>query len=320
MLNLSVVIPVKNEEDSLVELHREICAVGEANQYKLDVVFIDDGSTDQSWQVMSELAAQDDRVQCLRFRRNFGKAAALRAGAQAARHGLIVTMDGDLQDDPAEIPRMIEKLNDGFDLVSGWKEVRHDPLGKTLPSKVFNWIVGWLIGVKLHDHNCGFKIYRREIFDEVKLYGEMHRFVPVLADARGFRIGEIPVNHRPRVHGASKYGWLRLPKGFLDLLTVSFLTGFNQRPQHMIGSFGLASFGVGTVGLCYMMVYWVLRMSFEAFSEWAPLHQRPLLIFSFGALLLGAQLMCMGFLAELIVARGQENKEPYSISERIGGE
>lgn len=318
MPKLSVVIPVFNEEGSLAELHREIRAVADTNQYDLETVFIDDGSSDRSWQVMKELADAGGHVQCLRFRRNFGKAAALRAGANVATGELIITMDGDLQDDPAEIPRMIEKLSDDFDLISGWKEVRNDPVGKTIPSKVFNWLVGWLTGVKLHDHNCGFKIYRREIFDEVKLYGEMHRFVPVLAAARGFRVGEIPVNHRARTHGVSKYGWSRLPKGFLDLLTVSFLTGYHQRPQHVLGAFGLLSFTVGTVGLLYMSVYWILRMSFDAFSDWDPVHQRPLVLYSLGALLMGTQLMCMGFLAELIVARGQEGKEPYSIREQMG--
>lgn len=317
MVTLSFVIPVLNEEDSLRELHAEICSVMEENAYEFELIFVDDGSTDGSWSVLTELVGSDERVQCLRFRRNFGKAAALRAGATVSQGPLIVTMDADLQDDPAEVPRMLQKLGEEFDLVSGWKEVRNDPIGKRFPSKVFNWLVGFLTGVKLHDHNCGFKIYRREIFDEVKLYGEMHRFVPVLAAARGFRVGEIPVNHRPRTHGVSKYGWSRLPKGFLDLLTVSFLTGYNQRPQHVLGMFGLLSFLLGAAGLVYMQMYWVLRMSFEAFADWTPLHQRPLVIYSLGALLLGAQLLCMGFLAELIVARGQEDKEPYSIRDHV---
>lgn len=320
MVTLSFVIPVFNEEDSLSELYREISAVIDGMNYELDLVFVDDGSTDGSWKEMTKLAADDQRIQCLRFRRNFGKAAALRAGANVSNGELIVTMDADLQDDPSEVPRLLEKLGDDFDLVSGWKEVRHDPIGKRFPSKVFNWMVGWLTGVKLHDHNCGFKIYRREIFDDVKLYGEMHRFVPVLAAARGYRVGEIPVNHRPRTHGVSKYGWSRLPKGFLDLLTVSFLTGYNQRPQHLLGMFGLLSFLLGAAGLVYMLVYWVLRMSFEDFSDWTPLHQRPLVIYSLGALLLGTQLLCMGFLAELIVARGQEDKEPYSIRDHVNGQ
>ena len=316
--SLSIIIPVLNEEDSIGQLHCEISEVAEKNGYQIQIVFVDDGSTDRSWQVMQTLHESDDRIHCLRFRRNFGKAAALRAGASVATGELLVTMDADLQDDPAEIPALIEKLGDDHDLISGWKEVRHDPIGKTIPSKVFNWLVGFLTGVKLHDHNCGFKIYRREIFDEVKLYGEMHRFVPVLAAAKGFRVGELAVNHRPRTHGVSKYGWSRLPKGFLDLLTVSFLTGYNQRPQHVLGMLGMSSFFVGAVGLIYMMIYWVLRMSFDAFADWTPLHQRPLVLFSMGALLLGTQLLCMGFLAELIVARGQEGKEPYSIRDEIG--
>ncbi|MEL7496803.1 MAG: glycosyltransferase family 2 protein [Planctomycetota bacterium] len=314
---LSIIIPVFNEQDSLAELFRQISSVGQTLEQDIEVVFIDDGSTDNSWNVMSDIAEFNDHVRCIKFRRNFGKAAALRAGATECTGELVVTMDADLQDDPAEIPRLIDALGDDYDLISGWKEVRHDPIGKTFPSKVFNWMVGFLSGVKLHDHNCGFKIYRREIFDSVKLYGEMHRFVPVLAAAKGFRVGEVAVNHRPRIHGYSKYGWSRLPKGFLDLLTVSFLTGYNQRPQHVLGAIGLGSFVLGSLGLVYMVIYWVLRMSFEEFAGWAPLHQRPFLIFSLGALLLGTQLLCMGFLAELIVARGQESQEPYLIREKI---
>ncbi len=180
---------------------------------------------------------------------------------------------------------------------------------------MFNWLVGWLTGTKLHDHNCGFKVYRREIFDEVKLYGERHRFIPVLAAARGYRVDEVPVHHRARQYGKSKYGLRRLPKGFLDLLSVSFLTGFNHRPQHFIGSVGLASFGLGTLGLVWMAAYWALRMT--AFGDWEPLHQRPIVLYSVAALLLGAQLLCMGFLAELIVARGQDRESPFSICDRV---
>ena len=314
---ISIVIPVFNEEESLRELYAQISAAGSEIQRPLEVVFVDDGSTDRSWQEMSQLAREVPEVRCLRFRRNFGKAAALRAGAAEARGELIITMDADLQDDPAEIPNLLEALTDELDLVSGWKAVRHDPVGKTLPSKVFNAMVGWMTGVKLHDHNCGFKIYRREIFDEVKLYGEMHRFVPVLAEARGFRVGEVAVNHRPRQHGYSKYGWSRLPKGFLDLLTVSFLTGYHQRPQHVLGMVGLLSLMLGGLGLLYLTVYWALRMTITEFADWPPLHERPLLIFSLGGVLLGTQLLCMGFLAELIVARSQSQREPYSIRERV---
>ena len=207
---ISIVIPVFNEEGSLGELHREISVIAEANKYDIEIIFVDDGSSDSSWEVMTDLAEQDDRVQCLRFRRNFGKAAGLRAGANASVGELVITMDADLQDDPDEIPNLIAKLDEGYDLVSGWKQVRNDPVGKTLPSKVFNWLVGFMTGVKLHDHNCGFKVYRREIFDEVKLYGEMHRFVPVLASARGFKVTENPVNHRARTHGVSKLSLIHI--------------------------------------------------------------------------------------------------------------
>jgi len=317
MPDLSIIVPVYNEQNSLEELYRQIAVVEKATDQVFEIVFVDDGSEDDSWNVLKTLAADHEGVKCVRFRRNFGKAAALRAGAAETTASLVMTMDADLQDDPAEIPRFIEALGDDYDLISGWKEKRNDPLGKTFPSKVFNWLIGMMTGVKLHDHNCGFKLYRREIFDEIKLYGEMHRFVPVLATAKGFRVSEISVNHRAREHGVSKYGLERLPKGFLDLLTVSFLTGYNQRPQHVIGAMGLLSCFAGMMGVIYLTIYWVLRVSFEAYSSWPPLHERPLLIFSLGALLLGTQLLCMGFLAELIVNRNQETNQPYTIRERL---
>ena len=216
-----------------------------SNSMTWNLVFVDDGSTDGSWAEIERLASQDPRVQGVRFRRNFGKAAALRAGFQAARGEIVFTLDADLQDDPHELPRFLEQMNTGLDVVSGWKQVRHDPWHKVGPSRVFNWLVGWLTGVRLHDHNCGFKCYRREIFDEIRLYGELHRFVPVLAAARGWRVGEIAVHHRPRKFGQSKYGVRRFVKGFLDLLTVYFLTGYSQRPQHLLGTVGLVSFLAG---------------------------------------------------------------------------
>ena len=319
MPKLSIIIPVYNEVESVRKLREEIAGVVETNGYDAELIFIDDGSTDGSWEVLAKLSEAADvhamsNVQVIRLRRNFGKAAALRAGVDNSSGDLVITMDADLQDDPAEIPKMIATLGDRFDLVSGWKKVRNDPVNKTLPSKMFNGLVGWLTGVKLHDHNCGFKIYRREVFDEVKLYGEMHRFVPVLAASRGFKIAQVPVNHRARQFGVSKYGLSRLPKGFLDLLTVSFLTGFNNRPQHLLGYVGLISTVLGCAGVVWMSIYWVLRMTI--FGDWTPVHQRPVLLYSLGALLLGAQLLCMGFLAELIVAKNAESQDPYSIVER----
>jgi dolichol-phosphate mannosyltransferase len=294
-----------------------VTKVIQVNSLNCEIIFVDDGSTDRSWEIISDLAKSDSRVQGIRFRRNFGKAAALRAAAEASRGRLLITMDADLQDDPQEIPRLLASLTPEWDLVSGWKKDRRDPISKTVPSKIFNLLVGWLTGVKLRDQNSGFKIYRRQVLDEVKLYGEMHRFVPVLAAAKGFRVTEVPVNHRPRKFGRSKYGWTRLIKGTLDLLTVSFLTGYHQRPQHVLGLIGLISFVFGLAGMFYMTGYWGLRMMW--FPDWLPLHQRPLVLYSIAALLLGSQLLCMGFLAELIVARGQTQSNPYAIREITDG-
>lgn len=310
---LSILIPVFNEADSLEPLSLELLKVIDDQRLDCEVLFVDDGSTDQSWTIIGRLGESDERVRGIRFRRNFGKAAALRAAADASSGKILITMDADLQDDPNEIPRLLGELTPDFDMISGWKKDRRDPSSKTVPSRIFNLLVGWLTGVRLHDHNSGFKIYRREVLDEVKLYGEMHRFVPVLAAAKGFRIGEVAVNHRPRKFGRSKYGWTRLIKGALDLLTVSFLTGYHQRPQHVLGLIGMISFLLGLGGMLWMTVYWFLRLT--SFPEWQPLHQRPLVLYSIAALLLGSQLLCMGFLAELIVARGQSQSHPYAIRE-----
>lgn len=315
---LSVVVPVFNEAESLDALYQELVEVAAANTYDLDLVFVDDGSTDGSWATIQRLAASDARVTGLRFRRNFGKAAALSAGFSQARGELIMTLDADLQDDPREIPKFLAEMQNDRDVVSGWKKVRHDPkLGKVLPSRVFNWLVSWMTGVRLHDHNCGMKCYRREIFDEVHLYGELHRFVPVLAAARGFRVGEVVIQHRARQFGTSKYGVGRILKGFLDLLTVKFLTGFGQRPQHLLGAIGLGSFALGTLAMCILAVWWVSSRMMPGMLP-VHLHERPLLIYSTALMLLGGQLMSIGFLAELIIAYNASRLQSYSISERAG--
>jgi dolichol-phosphate mannosyltransferase len=314
---LSVVIPVFNEADSLTALHQELSEVAAAHGYNLDIVFVDDGSTDGSWATICKLAAYDPHVTGLRFRRNFGKAAALSAGFAQARGELVMTLDADLQDDPHEIPRFLAEMVKDRDVVSGWKKVRYDPWHKVGPSRVFNWMVSKLTGVELHDHNCGMKCYRRDIFKEVRLYGELHRFVPVLAAARGFRIGEIVIGHRPRKFGRSKYGVTRIVKGFLDLLTVKFLTGFGQRPQHLLGTIGLASFALGALGLCWLAGVWAIsRMDIVPGLGVVHLHERPALLYSVGLLLLGGQLMSIGFLAELFIAYHVPHMGGYSISEQ----
>jgi glycosyltransferase involved in cell wall biosynthesis len=314
---ISAVIPVYNEAESLIALHGELRAVAAANNYQLEIVFVDDGSKDQSWKVIGELAAKDPLITALKFRRNFGKAAALDAGFAAARGDIILTLDADLQDDPQEIPRMLAELDRGFDMVSGYKQVRHDPWHKVLPSRVFNWLVSRMTGVWLHDHNCGYKCYRREVVREIRLYGELHRFVPVLAAARGFRVGEIVVNHRARKFGQSKYGIERLVKGFLDLLTVKFLTGFGERPQHILGSIGLLSLALGGMGMLYLALVWTLSRVIPGLNV-VHLHQHmPAVLYSLAALLFGGQMLSMGLLAEMITDRVSAQRDTYAISDRI---
>jgi glycosyltransferase involved in cell wall biosynthesis len=303
---LSVVIPAVNEEGNLPALHAAIVEVLEADSVPFEIIFVDDGSRDGTWQVVERLAAADPRVIGLRHRRNFGKARGLATGFSAASGELILTMDADLQDDPAEIPRFLTKLDEGYDLVSGWKQRRQDPLGKTLPSRVFNSTVRLVSGVPLHDFNCGFKVYRREVVRNIWLYGELHRFTPVLAHAEGFRVGELPVRHHPRRWGVSKYGWSRLIKGFLDLLTVTFLTEYRQRPMHVLGVPGLAALVAGAlIGL------WLTG---EKVLAGASIGNRPLLLLAVLLVLVGVQFFGLGLLGELLVHGSQAQDR----SRRVG--
>jgi len=311
---LSIVVPVLDEAKSLAELHRQIVAACTQINLPFEVIFVDDGSTDGSWDTIRTLSNDDSRVRGVRFRRNFGKSAALTAGVARATGDLIMTMDADLQDDPAEIASMLQKLESGYDVVNGWKQRRVDPWHKVYPSKVFNALVGWLTGLKLHDHNCGIKLCRAEVWRELKIYGERHRFIPVLAHARGFRVTEVPVNHRPREFGHSKFGAKRFVRGFLDLMTVTFLIGFGQRPQHLLGGLGLLSAGIGAVGLLFLGVLWLLMNVFQVIPA-SPIGQRPLLFYSGVLLLLGAQITSLGLLAELIVANTSRNDQAFSIRE-----
>lgn len=248
---ISVVIPLYNEEESLAALHHQLATQLSTTGKNYEILFVDDGSRDTSWSVIKSLALKDKHVKAVRFRRNFGKACGLQTGLGMAQGDYVFTMDADLQDDPAEIPRFLEKLEvEQLDVVSGWKRKRYDPWHKVGPSRIFNAMVSRLTGCRLHDHNCGFKLYRQDVVKDVTLYGELHRFVPVLAAARGFRVGEIEVNHRPRNFGVSKYGWNRMFKGFLDLLAVAARTRFGARPMHLIGGIGLC--------LCAISVFMIV--------------------------------------------------------------
>ncbi len=311
---ISIVVPLFNEQDSLEELTQRIQQAVTADDLgDYEVLFIDDGSNDLSWSIIEELSQRHPRVHGIRFRRNFGKAAALAAGFAVAKGRFIVTMDADLQDDPKELVRLIEKLNTGYDVVSGWKQTRYDPWHKRWPSLVFNGILRKFSRLHLHDFNCGLKAYRREVLDEITLYGEMHRFIPVLAAARGFRVTEIAVQHHPRIHGVSKYGVSRILKGFLDLFTVVFLTRFRYRPQHLLGGIGLAACTLAAVLLVGLMTAWVVsRLDLGLLP--INLHERPLFYLSMVLFVLGSQMIGVGLLAELVVANSGSRTIPFSIA------
>ncbi len=315
---VSFVIPVLDEQPSLATLCEAILRVVNQAGMAAEILLIDDGSRDSSWSEIRKLATTHPEVRGIRFRRNFGKAAALDAGFAAATGQLVFTMDADLQDDPEEIPRFIEKMNEGFDVVSGWKRVRHDPWHKRWPSLAFNRTVGMMTGVHIHDHNCGFKLYRGEVIKELHLYGELHRFVPVLAAARGWRVTEIDVRHHARKFGRSKYGMKRLVKGFLDLTTVYFLTAYGRRPLHLMGTLGLIAFLFGFITLLGLTVAWVWTRMTSA-PEPVHLHQRALFYYAITAILLGAQMMLAGLLAEMITAIENRQQKAYSIAETIDG-
>jgi glycosyltransferase involved in cell wall biosynthesis len=290
---LSVVVPAMNEAGNIPALHRAIADVLDTTGITFELILVDDGSTDGTWPAIEALSERDRRVVGLRHRRNFGKARGLATGFAAATGDLILTMDADLQDDPAEIPRFLTKLDEGFDLVSGWKQRRQDPLGKTLPSRLFNATVRAVSGVPLHDFNCGFKLYRADVVRSIRLYGELHRFTPVLAHAEGFRVGELPVRHHPRRWGTSKYGWSRLIKGFLDLLTVTFLTEYRQRPMHVLGLPGVVALTTGgLIGL------WLTA---DKILTGASIGNRPLLLLAVLLVLVGVQFFGIGLLGELLV-------------------
>ena len=299
---ISVVVPLLNEERSLETLYAEIVAALEQEGHDFEVVFVDDGSTDESLSTLGRLHEEQSNVVVVHLRRNFGKAAALQAGFLEARGDIVVTIDADLQDDPAEIPKLLAKLEEGFDLVSGWKTRRNDPFPRRLFSRIFNWVTGVISGVHLHDVNCGLKAYRAEVLKGMRIYGELHRFIPVLAAYRGYRVAEIPVNHRARRHGRSRYGPERYLRGFFDLLSVTFMGRYRHRPLHLFGGVGLLMGAIGFIILTYLSVLWFWGQGIGG---------RPL--FTLGVLLMvvGIQFISLGLLSELITSQHEER-----ISER----
>jgi glycosyltransferase involved in cell wall biosynthesis len=294
---ISVVVPVHNEERSVALLYDELRSALEPLETAWETIFVDDGSTDGTFAALTRLHNATDNVRVVRLRRNFGKAAALRAGFDQAQGDTVVTIDGDLQDDPAEIPRLLAKLDEGFDLVSGWKTRRRDPLSRRVLSRVFNRVTGAFSGVHLHDMNCGLKAYRAEVVHGLRLYGELHRFIPVLAHYRGFRIAELPVNHRPREHGRSRYGVERYLRGFLDLLTVSFIGRYRHRPLHLFGGLGLILGAFGTAILVYLTVLKALGNA---------IGHRPLLMLGVLLVVIGMQFFSLGLISEMITSHHEE--------------
>ena len=309
---VSVVIPVRNEEEDVRELARRI---GESLELPHEIIFVDDGSTDRTWQRLLELQ-QPGRIRLIRFRRNFGKAAALMAGFEASRGEIVFTMDGDLQDDPSEMPRFLDKLNEGYELVSGWKKTRHDPLSKVIASRLFNFVVRKLSRLELHDMNCGFKAYRGRLARELRIYGELHRFIPLVAAERGYRVGEIEVRHHPRRHGRSKYGFSRLFKGFFDLVTTVLTTRYGARPGHGFGCAALASFGLSAA---FVVAYLLLpNYLFEVGDKFFPAWHALGLVAVFFALS-GMTALAAGWVAETVVAAGlrQSPERLYAVEERL---
>ena len=312
-MQISLVIPLLNEAESLPELTDWIVRVMEKNSFSYEVLFIDDGSTDNSWKVIESLAAANPAIRGIKFRRNYGKSAGLQTGFQAAQGDVVFTMDADLQDSPDEIPEMYRMVKEeGFDLVSGWKKKRYDPLSKTIPTKLYNAVSRWISGVKLHDFNCGLKAYKKEVVKSIEVFGEMHRYIPVIAKWSGFiKIGEKVVEHRARKYGTTKFGLERFINGPLDLLTIIFVGRFGKRPMHFFGTLGLFSFFIGAAILIWL--------SFEKIfhQEWN-IDERPIFFFGIVALIVGTQLFLSGFLAELI-GRSAANRNQYQIDSIING-
>ncbi|UCF38343.1 MAG: glycosyltransferase family 2 protein [Acidobacteriota bacterium] len=305
MKSISVIIPLYNEKGSLAELHQELTVELAKLDLVAEIIYVDDGSRDGSLALLKALQSRDPRIRIIRFRRNFGKSAALSAGFEASSGDVILTLDADLQDQPAEMHKLLGRLREGSDLVSGWKKKRFDPLSKRIPSKVFNRVTSLLTGVPLHDMNCGFKAYRREVVESIKVYGEMHRYIPVLASYKGFVVSEVVVEHRKRLHGRSKFGAARFFGGFFDLLTVIMLTRYNRKPLHVFGIVGLLLFGLGLSIETYLTLGWFRGI-------W--IGDRPAFMLGILLLIVGMQFIFFGLLAEMI-AYSAKQEDDFSIGE-----
>ncbi|MEM6395040.1 MAG: glycosyltransferase family 2 protein [Bacteroidota bacterium] len=316
-MDISVVVPLFNEEESLPELTAWIDRVMQANDFEYEVIMIDDGSTDRSWAVVEQLREENPNIRGIRFQRNYGKSPALHTGFQAANGQVVITMDADLQDSPDEVPELYRMIvEDGFDLVSGWKKKRHDPIGKTIPSKFFNWVTRKVSGIHLHDFNCGLKAYKHEVTQAIEVYGDMHRHMPLLAKWAGFKnIGEKVVEHRARKYGYSKFGVSRLVTGFLDLLSLMFVGRFGQRPMHFFGTFGTLMFVIGFGSALYIGISKLIRL--DAGEKTILVTQNPFFYIALTCMILGTILFVTGFLAELVV-RSSPDRNQYLIKEQLG--
>ncbi len=305
---ISVVVPLYNEEESLPELFEAIQTASRAMGTPFEVIFVDDGSTDGSFRVLREIHKKAPNVKAIQFRRNFGKSAALSLGFSEASGDIVVTMDADLQDDAAEIPGLVSALGDSYDLISGWKRKRFDPLSKTIPSRFFNFVTAKLTGIPIHDFNCGLKAYRKEVVKEINVYGELHRYIPALAHWAGYRVGERVVQHHARKYGRTKFGLSRFFKGFLDLLTVLFTTRYIRRPLHLFGVWGIVSFLIGAAIDTYLSVEWLLGKT--------SLSNRPLFMVGFLFIIIGVQFVSIGLLGEMIT-RQERTDQRHSIREQL---
>jgi len=296
---VSIIIPAKDEELSVEQLYGQISKELIKLSVAYEIIFVDDGSTDKTYDILAKLHNNDKKVKVIKLRGNFGKSVALQTGFELAAGEIILTMDADLQDDPKEIPSFLSKINQGYDLVSGWKKDRHDPLSKTVPSKIGNFATRILTGIKIHDLNCGFKAYRKEVVKNLNLYGELYKYIPVLAEKQNFRVSEIVITHHSRKFGKSKFGWQRNVKGFLDMLTVVFLTGYLRRPAHFFGTLGIFSFVFG--------FFIGLYITFLRITTGSIQYRYPLLFMAVLAMVIGIQLITTGLLAEMIVSYNQNN-------------